>query len=88
MKETEKERKKFLDVSNSLYYDSMNMFMFILVAQLCPTLRNPMDCDLPGPSVHGILQGRILEWDPTALLQGVFWTQGSNLRLLQFLHRT
>ena len=34
----------------------------ILVAQLCPTLCNPMDCSLPGSSVHGILQARILEW--------------------------
>ena len=32
------------------------------VAQLCPTLRNPMDCILPGSSAHGILQARVLEW--------------------------
>ena len=32
------------------------------VAQLCPTLRDPMDCSLPGSSVHGIFQARILEW--------------------------
>ena len=31
-------------------------------AQSCPTLCNPMDCSLPGSSVHGILQARILEW--------------------------
>ena len=31
------------------------------VAQLCPTLRNPMDCSLPGSSVHGIFQARVLE---------------------------
>ena len=30
--------------------------------QLCPTLCNPMDCNLPGSSVHGILQAKILEW--------------------------
>ena len=30
--------------------------------QWCPTLRDPMDHSLPGSSVHGILQGRILEW--------------------------
>ena len=30
--------------------------------QSCPTLCNPMDCSLPGSSVHGILQARILEW--------------------------
>ena len=32
------------------------------VAQSCPTLCDPMDCSLPGSSVHGILQARILEW--------------------------
>ena len=34
----------------------------VLVAQLCPTLYNPMDCSPPGSSVHGTLQARILEW--------------------------
>ena len=28
----------------------------------CPTLRDPMDCSLPGSSVHGIVQARVLEW--------------------------
>ena len=32
------------------------------VAQLCPTLCNPMDCSLPGSSVHGIFQAIVLEW--------------------------
>ena len=32
------------------------------VAQSCLTLCNSMDCSLPGSSVHGILQARILEW--------------------------
>ena len=34
----------------------------VLVAQLCLTLCNLMDCVLPGSPVHGILQARILEW--------------------------
>ena len=34
----------------------------MLVAQSCPTFCDPMDCSLPGSSVHGILQARILEW--------------------------
>ena len=33
-----------------------------LLTQSYPTLCNPMDCRLPGSSVHGILQARILEW--------------------------
>ena len=35
-------------------------------AQLCPTLSDPMDCSLPGSSVHGIFQARALEWGATA----------------------
>ena len=32
------------------------------VAQLCPTHSDPVDCSLPGSSVHGIFQARVLEW--------------------------
>ena len=32
------------------------------VAQWCPTLRDPMDCNLPSSSIHGISQARVLEW--------------------------
>ena len=32
------------------------------VAQSCPTLSDPMDCSLPGSSVQGIFQARVLEW--------------------------
>ena len=38
------------------------------VAQSCLTLSDPMDCSLPGSSVHGILQARVLEWDAIDLL--------------------
>ena len=43
------------------------------VAQLCPTLSYPMDCSLPGSSVHGISQARVLEW-------------GAIVYLLEFMH--
>ena len=36
------------------------------VAQLCPTLSDPMDCSLSGSSVHGIFQARVLEWGAIA----------------------
>ena len=36
------------------------------VAQLCPTLSDPTDCSLPGSSVHGIFQARVLEWGAIA----------------------
>ena len=36
------------------------------VAQSCPTLGDPMDCSLPGSSIHGIFQARVLEWGAIA----------------------
>ena len=36
--------------------------LFVLAAQSSPTLCDPLDCSLPGSSVHGILQARELEW--------------------------
>ena len=40
------------------------------VTQLCPTLREPMDCIPPGSSIHGIYQARVLEWSATAFSNG------------------
>ena len=36
------------------------------VVQLCPTPGDPMDCSLPGSSIHGIFQARVLEWGAIA----------------------
>ena len=36
------------------------------VTQSCPTLSNLMDCSLPGSSIHGIFQARVLEWGALA----------------------
>ena len=36
------------------------------VTQLCPTLSDPMDCSLPGSSVHGVFQATVLEWGAIA----------------------
>ena len=38
------------------------------VAQLCLTLHYPMDCSLPGSSIHGIFQARVLEWVAIAFM--------------------
>ena len=54
--------------------------------QSCLTLRDSMDCSLPGSSVLGILQARLLEWVAMPLFQGIFLTQGSNMYLLCLLH--
>ena len=40
------------------------------VAQLCPTLCNPMDCSLQGSSFHGIFQARVLEWVAISFSRG------------------
>ena len=55
------------------------------VAQSCLTLSDPMDCSLPGSSVHGIFQARVLEWGAIALsvlsnyipYNGLLWTCSS-----------
>ena len=49
------------------------------VAQSCLTLRDPMGCSLPGPSVHGIFQARVLEWGATA-----FSAEGKPPKSVQF----
>ena len=49
-------------------------------AQSCPTLRNPMDCILPGSCLHGIFQARVLEWGAIAfseiMAQGILKKTG------------
>ena len=46
----------------SLKFKAVESEKKVLVLQTCPTLCDPMDCNPPGSSVHGILQARILEW--------------------------
>ena len=43
-------------------YLHASLVLYGMVAHLCPTLCDPMDCSPPGSSVHGIFQARILEW--------------------------
>ena len=43
------------------------------VAQSCLTLCDPMDCILPGPSIHGIFQTRVLEWGAIAFSSSSTW---------------
>ena len=71
------------------YSISIVLLRFCMCAkslQSCLTLCDPMDCSLPGSSVHGILKAGILERFCCALLHGIFLTQGSNPRLLHLLH--
>ena len=55
-----------------------------LVAQLCPALCDPMDCSLPGSSVHGDSLGKNTGVGCHALLQRILPTQGSNPCLLHW----
>ena len=53
------------------------------VAQSCPTLSDSMDCSLPGSSVHGIFQARVLEWGAMVLWY-VLVTDVARIRPLLF----
>ena len=55
-----KKSVQFLDLI--LDFIAVQLAVLRLVAQLCLTLCDTMDCSPPGSSVHGILQARILEW--------------------------
>ena len=52
------------------------------VAQSCPTPSDPMVCSLPGSSVHGIFQGRVLEWGVIAFSVLVAYFIPNSLHLL------
>ena len=45
------------------------------VVLLCPTFCNPMDCSLPGSSVHGIFQAKMLEWVVISFSRALSWTR-------------
>ena len=66
-------------------YLLFHIMLACLVAQLCPTLCDSMDCNLPGSSVHGDSPGKNTGVDCQALLQGIFPTQRVNLCLLCLL---
>ena len=52
------------------------------VAQSCLTLSDPMDCSLPGSTIHGIFQARLLEWGATAFseVNHLVTTNSSSIR--------
>ena len=57
------------DVGHSfiVYCDEGLSIYGLLVTQSCQTLCNPMDCSLPGSSVHGIFQAIVMEWTAISL---------------------
>ena len=56
------------------------------VTQSCPTVRDPMDCSLPGSSVHGIFQARVLEWGAIAFSKWVILA-GTKTHMAELLLR-
>ena len=49
------------------------MYICTKLLQSCPTLCHPLDCSLPGSSVHGISQARVLEWVAISSSRGSSW---------------
>ena len=55
--------KNFIHIGTfNSYSNPKKLILESEVAHSCPTFCDPMDCSLPGSSVHGILQAGILEW--------------------------
>ena len=68
---------KFLTLGNiTIKMFSWMMVVVVLVAKLCLTLCDPMDCSPPGSSVHGISQARILEWVVVPFSRWSSWPRG------------
>ena len=56
-----------------IFWGTSTMISIVLVSPSRPALCNPVDCSLPGSSVHGILQPRILEWIAVPFVRGSSW---------------
>ena len=60
-----------MDLFRDKYTIGRVSVQFSSVAQSCPTLCDPMDYSLPGSSVHGIFQARVLEWGAIAFSENL-----------------
>ena len=73
---TSPSRRYYFTVSpNIMVPEHLNIKPFIIkwrseVAQSCPTLCNPINCSVPGSSVHGIFQATVLEWIAISFSRG------------------
>ena len=72
-----------LNVFSNDLLTSSSFLKWSEIAQSCPTLCDPMGCSLPGSSLHGILQARVLEWVAISFSRGSSrprnWTQVSHI---------
>ena len=50
--------------------------------QSCPTPSDPMECSLPGSSIHGIFQARVLQWDAIAFTDKSVETSSTQILLV------
>ena len=78
LSQTQKENMGSLELENSLCYSGgpcwlSVLYVKVLVAHLCLTLCDPMNCSPPGSSVHGFSQARILEWVAIPFSRGSSW---------------
>ena len=76
----------FLSSKITLDSDCVRVCRVTSVFSHSPTLCGPLNCHPPRSFVYGILQARILEWVAMPLLQGIFYTRGSNPCFLGLLH--
>ena len=75
-------KSPFHSASPHCFFPALSLTSVLRCFNSCPTLWDPKDCGLPGSSVPGALQARILKW---IAMPGIFPTQGSNPRLLRLL---
>ena len=75
-------KRRVMNFSKS-YISDYKYSQFSSVAQLCLTLCDPMDCSLPGFSVHGIFQAKILEWVAISFSRGSSHPSNGPLYLLR-----
>ena len=75
--EAEFKRIYSLNASDVAHWFPTIVLLYMMVCakslQLCPTLCDPVDCSLPGSSVHGILQAKIWEWVAIPSCRGSYW---------------
>ena len=57
------------------------------IAQSCLTLCDPMDCSLPGSSVDGIFQARVLEWGAIAFSEYMHYVLLNNANIKNIMHK-
>ena len=74
--------KEVINKENNYFSKGHFPLRYVLVAQSCPALCDPIGCSPPGYSGYGIIQARLLVLSSHSLLQGIFPNQGSNPGLL------